>query len=188
MKEKWNFIIYLVWFSYLTLSAVLMFGQGFLLSRKTLNDISECVPLNNFGCDGQQNLSEKVTCTEDIKIQRILTNSGSPIVCAAKKHRVAFVLVDALRYDFTEFKHDNQQPLYYQNRLPIIQKTIERWPDRARIFRFMADPPTTTLQRLKALVTGSLPTFIDASSNFAAIEIQEDNVIDQVYKNNNINF
>ncbi|CAH2089426.1 unnamed protein product [Euphydryas editha] len=182
MKEKWNFILYLVWFSYLTLSAVLMFGQGFLLSRKTLNDVSECVPLNNFGCDGRQNSSEKSTCTEDIKIQRILANSGSPSVCASKSHRVVFVLVDALRYDFTELKHDNEQPLYYQNRLPIIQKTIERWPDRARIFRFMADPPTTTLQRLKALMTGSLPTFVDASSNFAAIEIQEDNVIDQIVK------
>nr|XP_026495572.1 GPI ethanolamine phosphate transferase 3 isoform X1 [Vanessa tameamea] len=182
MKEKWNFILYLVWFSYLTLSAVLMFGQGFLLSRKTLNDVSECVPLENFGCDGRLNSSEKFSCTESSKIQRILAYSSSPIVCAAKSHRVLFVLVDALRYDFTEYNKDNENPLYYQNRLPIIQKTIERYPERARIFRFMADPPTTTLQRIKALVTGSLPTFVDISSNFAAIEIQEDNVIDQNVK------
>ena len=49
----------------------------------------------------------------------------------------------------------------------------------------MADPPTTTMQRLKALTTGSLPTFIDAGSNFATNEINEDNIIDQVcYKKN----
>ena len=35
------------------------------------------------------------------------------------------------------------------------------------LLKFIADPPTTTLQRLKGLTTGSLPTFIDAGSNFA---------------------
>ncbi|CAG5055624.1 unnamed protein product [Parnassius apollo] len=59
---------------------------------------------------------------------------------------------------------------------------IEQWPESSRLYRFVADPPTTTLQRVKALVTGSLPTFIDASSNFAAMELQEDNLIDQVVK------
>jgi len=38
-----------------------------------------------------------------------------------------------------------------------------------------ADAPTTTLQRLKGLTTGSLPTFIDAGSNFASSSIDEDN-------------
>ena len=46
--------------------------------------------------------------------------------------------------------------------------------------RFMADPPTTTMQRLKGLTTGSLPTFIDVSSNFGSYEISEDNIIDQL--------
>ncbi|XP_039759449.1 GPI ethanolamine phosphate transferase 3 isoform X2 [Pararge aegeria] len=185
MKEKWNFILYLVWFSYLILSAVLMFGQGFLLSRKTLSDVSECVPLKSFGCDGHQNSSVKVPCSDDNKIRRILSNSGSPIICAPKKNKVALILVDALRYDFTEYDESNASPLYYQNRLPVIRKTVDKWPNRARVFRFMADPPTTTLQRVKALVTGSLPTFIDMSANFAAMEIQEDNVIDQIVKQGN---
>ncbi|XP_023954366.2 GPI ethanolamine phosphate transferase 3 isoform X2 [Bicyclus anynana] len=185
MKEKWNFIIYLVWFSYLILSAVLMFGQGFLLSRKTLSDVSECVPLEKFGCDGHENSSIKLPCSDDDKIRRILSYSGSPIVCAPKKNKVALILVDALRYDFTEYDKNNASPLYYQNRLPVIRRTVDKWPNRARIFRFMADPPTTTLQRIKALVTGSLPTFVDMSSNFAAMEIQEDNVIDQIVNQGN---
>lgn len=180
MKEKWNFILYLVWFSYLTLSAVLMFSQGFLLSRKTLSDISECLPLNNIGCDGQGKYNENKACNETEKIKRILSNSGSPLACVPSQNRVVFMLVDALRYDFTDLNEKNEKSLIYQNRLPVIRKTVERWPNRARLFRFMADPPTTTMQRIKALVTGSLPTFVDVSSNFAAIEMQEDNVIDQV--------
>ncbi|XP_032520178.2 GPI ethanolamine phosphate transferase 3 isoform X1 [Danaus plexippus] len=180
MKEKWNFILYLVWFSYLLLSAVLMFGQGFLLSRKTLNDVSQCVHLNNFGCDGLENSTLSSKCSEDEKIQKILSLTSSPLICSPKRNRVAFILVDALRYDFTEYDENKEKPLFYHNQLPIIQKIVKKWPKRSRIFRFMADPPTTTLQRLKALITGSLPTFIDMSSNFGAIEIQEDNIIDQV--------
>ncbi|KAJ2948562.1 hypothetical protein O0L34_g7815 [Tuta absoluta] len=184
MKEKWNYILYLVWFSYLVLSAITMFGHGFLLSRKTLNDVSLCVPVNEFGCDGRELAisTQKSGCSEDAKIRRILANPGAPVVCAPTRHRVLFVLVDALRYDFTEFDKNLEKPLWYQNKLPVMHDMLVKRPKETRLFRFMADPPTTTLQRVKALVTGSLPTFVDASSNFAAMELQEDNIIDQVTK------
>ncbi|CAD0203243.1 unnamed protein product [Chrysodeixis includens] len=183
MKEKWNFILYLVWFSYLVLSAVLMFGHGFLLSRKTLSDVTECLPLDKFGCDGRENSNVRGSCKEEEKIQRIISVPGGSLACVPKQSRVVFLLVDALRYDFTEYHSHIEKPLPYQNRLPIMHEILERYPERSRLYRFMADPPTTTLQRVKALATGSLPTFIDASSNFAAMELQEDNFIDQVTKN-----
>jgi phosphatidylinositol glycan class O len=41
----------------------------------------------------------------------------------------------------------------------------------------MADAPTTTMQRLKGMMTGGLPTFIDAGSNFESAAITEDNII-----------
>ncbi|KAM3963270.1 phosphatidylinositol glycan anchor biosynthesis class O [Aphomia sociella] len=182
MKEKWNFTLYLLWFSYLILSAVLMFGRGFLLSRKTLSDVTDCVPLRVFGCDGHEKANSSNSCTEEEKIRRILANPGAGIACAPTSQRVVFLLVDALRYDFTEYNPNIEKPLPYQNRLPIMKEMLDRFPERTRLFRFMADPPTTTLQRVKALVTGSLPTFIDAGSNFAAMELQEDNTIDQVAK------
>lgn len=159
-----------------------MFGNGFLLSRKTLSDASECVPLRNFDCEGQEHVVpvENQPCSVEEKIRRILGKPGASSVCSPNRHRVLLILVDALRYDFTEYDPDIEKPLHYHNRMPIIFETLQSWPDRTRLFRFMADPPTTTLQRVKALVTGSLPTFVDASSNFAAMELQEDNIIDQV--------
>ncbi|XP_075981345.1 phosphatidylinositol glycan anchor biosynthesis class O isoform X2 [Anticarsia gemmatalis] len=185
MREKWNFILYLVWFTYLILSAVLMFGHGFLLSRKTLSDVTECVSLDKFGCDGREkgNATVMEICAEDEKIRRILAVPGGPLACVPQRSRVVFLLVDALRYDFTEYDAGLKKPLPYQNRLPVMHEMLDKWPERTRLFRFMADPPTTTLQRVKALATGSLPTFIDASSNFAAMELQEDSVIDQVTRN-----
>lgn len=158
-----------------------MFGHGFLLSRKTLDDVTKCVPLERFDCDGHERENPGTDkCSENEKIRRILSVPGGPLACAPSGNRVVFLLVDALRYDFTEYDELFENPLPYQNRLPVMRQTLDKWPDRTRLFRFMADPPTTTLQRVKALVTGSLPTFIDFSSNFAALELQEDNAIDQV--------
>ncbi|CAG9795698.1 unnamed protein product [Diatraea saccharalis] len=180
MKEKWNYILYLIWFAYLIISAGLMFAHGFLLSRKSLSDVTECVPLSDFGCDGWEKGNLSNVCTDEEKIQRILSNPGSDIACPPARTRAVFLLVDALRYDFAEYDPRIKTPLPYQNRLPIIKETLDKWPERSRLYRFMADPPTTTFQRIKALVTGSLPTFVDASSNFAAIELHEDNIINQV--------
>lgn len=64
--------------------------------------------------------------------------------------------------------------------MPIIKDLLNDRPDNTRFMRFIADPPTTTLQRLKGMTTGSLPTFIDVGSNFATPEINEDNIIEQV--------
>lgn len=49
----------------------------------------------------------------------------------------------------------------------------------ALLAAFPADPPTTTMQRVKALLTGSLPTFLDVGSVFAGGAINEDSFVSQ---------
>jgi phosphatidylinositol glycan class O len=61
-----------------------------------------------------------------------------------------------------------------------LYETAETQPKNAFLLPFIADPPTTTLQRLKGLTTGTLPTFIDAGSNFAGTAIEEDNLLMQL--------
>lgn len=91
------------------------------------------------------------------------------------------LVVDALKYEFGVFKENATEPtLPYENKLGVLHQLLQQQPDNARLMRFKADPPTTTLQRLKGLTTGSLPTFIDIGSNFASPEINEDNIIDQM--------
>lgn len=70
--------------------------------------------------------------------------------------------------------------LAYENKLPVFNEMLAKHPHNARFMKLVADAPTTTLQRLKGITTGSLPTFIDVGSNFATAEINEDNIIDQV--------
>lgn len=105
-------------------------------------------------------------------------------VCFERKSKVVILLVDALKYEFGLFDENLTNPLAYQNKLPILSELLMRHPDRSRMLKFIADPPTTTLQRLKGITTGSLPTFIDMGSNFATPEINEDNIIDQIVLNN----
>ena len=59
-------------------------------------------------------------------------------------------------------------------------KRLETIQEQAVLFKSLADPPTTTLQRLKGIITGSLPTFVDAGHNFASFEISEDNIVEQL--------
>ena len=72
------------------------------------------------------------------------------------------------------------EPHHFHNALNVLQETAVQSPENAFLLPFIADPPTATLQRLKGLTTGTLPTFIDAGSNFAGTAIEEDNLVAQL--------
>ncbi|KAI8324158.1 hypothetical protein GQ54DRAFT_256974 [Martensiomyces pterosporus] len=106
----------------------------------------------------------------------------------AKFDRTIILIIDAMRIDFATWSDELNSAFGqgdgqtakgrlrpYHNNLPIIGSLTAAHPEQAMLYRFRADPPTTTLQRLKGLTTGQLPTFIDAGSNFAGSAIDEDN-------------
>lgn len=102
--------------------------------------------------------------------------------------RAVILVVDALRYDFAAKVNEQtaQEFPYFSNQLPFYDITSS--PENGFLVKFIADPPTTTLQRLKGLTTGSLPTFIDAGSNFAGTKIEEDNWVAQMARRGNVGF
>lgn len=95
-------------------------------------------------------------------------------------HSKAVILViDALRTDF--LTHDRPDPSpYHHGILTLPSELTRRQPEHSLIFNTFSDPPTSSMQRLKAITTGSLPTFIDAGSNFASTAIEEDSIISQL--------
>lgn len=132
----------------LQLVAAYLFLSGFLLRRVELPNRAECLP-NSDVCS--------------------LPRSYSKIVV---------LLVDAFRYDFAVFDElaiDADLPPF-KNRMPKLHSLLQH-SKRSRLFKIYADPPTTTMQRIKAITTGSFPTFVEAWSNFGADEIMEDNLI-----------
>ncbi|KFO06846.1 GPI ethanolamine phosphate transferase 3, partial [Balearica regulorum gibbericeps] len=97
--------------------------------------------------------------------------------------KAVLVIIDALRFEFAHFNPAKASPRPYENKLSFLHHLVTSQPRHARLYRFRADPPTATMQRIKGLTTGSLPTFIDVGSNFATYAIQEDNLLAQLVQN-----
>lgn len=138
-----------------------LFTKGFLLTRLVLDEKSECA-------------------SPPIRIQHYAGKSYEdgcwyPTIF----DKTVIIIIDALRYDFAVPFYD-KAPQHFHNALTILHETSVETPQNAFLLPFIADPPTTTLQRLKGLTTGTLPTFVDAGSNFAGTAIEEDNILAQM--------
>ncbi|XP_005401082.1 PREDICTED: GPI ethanolamine phosphate transferase 3 isoform X1 [Chinchilla lanigera] len=166
--QKVSVLLFLAWVCLLFYAGITLFTSGFLLTRLELTNYSSCQepPGPGFLPWG---------------------SSGKPGACwmASRFSRVVWILIDALRFDFArpQRSHGPGEPpvsLPFLGKLGSLQRLLETRPHHSRLYRSQVDPPTTTMQRLKALTTGSLPTFIDAGSNFASHAILEDNLIKQL--------
>ena len=93
---------------------------------------------------------------------------------------LVILVVDALRFDFAR----DHLPLSVGSRLfPGSKKDGTR--GYSRLYQFVADPPTVTMQRLKALTTGGLPTFADITGSFGGANIEEDSWVEQLIATRN---
>ncbi|KAL1306452.1 hypothetical protein AAFC00_005150 [Neodothiora populina] len=145
---------------------IYLFLSGFLLTRLVLPYQSECA-------------NPPVT-----PLSHVPGSSTNGCWHPKSFEKAIVIIVDALRYDFTvpfTPKELGDIPHHFHNSLPILWDTAISQPENAFLLPFIADPPTTTLQRLKGLTTGTLPTFIDAGSNFAGTAIDEDNLVAQLH-------
>ena len=105
---------------------------------------------------------------------------------------MAVIVVDALRFDFAV----EHLPKSVGARLKAEQIRRERRLKDAdidsqssnatvalgqsQLYQFVADPPTVTMQRLKGLTTGGLPTFADISGSFGGAVVDEDSWVQQM--------
>jgi len=173
-----------IWFQLFILiimfSGVLIFSQGFLLTRRAFENSNQCNLIK------QGNLwNQKFNSTQmDSEIANISSNVEETCWYPQRFKKAVVLIIDALRYDFLRWEDDPEKiDPYFSNKLTIIHKLLTEQPNNAFQFQFKSDPPTTTMQRLKGLTTGTLPTFIDAGRNFAASAIIEDNLIKKIVTN-----
>ncbi|VDK44489.1 unnamed protein product [Anisakis simplex] len=138
--------------------ALLLFQHGFLLKRHEQLERSSCADVT-------------------------ITRSS----CWLPRHfeRAVIILIDALRYDFIappRALNNSSKPSssHFIGHFPSVAHLLQQSNESSTLLHFIADPPTTTMQRIKALTTGSLPTFIDIGANFASTAVQEDNWVDQI--------
>ncbi|XP_063813647.1 GPI ethanolamine phosphate transferase 3 isoform X2 [Pseudophryne corroboree] len=160
--KKGTVLLFLAWLSVLFYSGIWLFMSGFLLMRIELNNQSQC---------SEPPSSRPLRSTE---------LEASSCWFPQRFDKAVIVIIDALKYDFAKYEPGNANPKPYQNKMEVIHQLVTSQPQHARLYPFHADPPTTTMQRIKGFTTGSLPTFVDVGSNFASYAIQEDNLIHQM--------
>ncbi|KAI1173776.1 GPI ethanolamine phosphate transferase 3-like protein [Nemania sp. FL0916] len=153
-----------IWLLCMHVAGIALFTSGFLLTRLVLDERSECA---------------------SPPIEPLIKWKSSRSIDGGCWHPKSFdkaviVIIDALRYDFTVPVEDSTKAEVYHNAFPFLYESAVQSPKNAFLLPFIADPPTSTLQRLKGLTTGTLPTFIDLGSNFAGTAIEEDNLLMQL--------
>ncbi|CZT05873.1 probable GPI ethanolamine phosphate transferase 3 [Rhynchosporium agropyri] len=166
--REWTWVAaFFVWVFFIHASGIYFFTKGFLLTRLVLD--------------------EKSTCSEPpIALHNSFKGSGTPEAgCWHPKtfEKAVVIVIDALRYDFTiPFANTSESgpAQAFHNSLPFMYETAVREPHNAFLLPFIADPPTTTLVRIKGLTTGTLPTFVEMGSNFGGEAITEDNLLMQL--------
>jgi GPI ethanolamine phosphate transferase 3 subunit O len=163
-QRWWWTVAFWVWLLCIHGAGILLFTNGFLLTRLVLE--------------------EKSNCTAP-PAQSTLQWEGQGTIEGGCWHPKSFdkaviILIDALRYDFTVPLEDKSQAHHFHNAFPFLYETALSSPSNAFLRPFIADPPTSTLQRLKGLTTGTLPTFMDLGSSFSGTAIDEDNLLMQL--------
>jgi len=94
--------------------------------------------------------------------------------------RAVLLIIDALRFDFLSPDPPTPASPFHHNVLTLPRQLTASDPEKSFLYNAYADPPTTTLQRIKGLTTGSLPTFVDLGNNFGGSSIAEDSIIKQL--------
>ncbi|KAH9048341.1 hypothetical protein EDB84DRAFT_1556964 [Lactarius hengduanensis] len=145
-----------LYLSLLHLVGIYLFTRGFLLSRLSLSTISECSS----------------------------TSAAQPCTLPPTHTRAVFLVIDSLRFDFLSPHPPEPHSPYHHNVLTLPRELTAKHPRNSFLFNAYADPPTATLQRIKGLVTGSLPTFVDIGHNFGGASIAEDSIIQQLQRAN----
>ena len=140
----------LVWVFFIHLVGIYLFTRGFLLTRLSLSEITDC--------------------------------SLGPCTLPPTHNRAVILIIDALRFDFLTLHPPDPQSQFHHNVLTLPRELTALHPDHSLLFNAYADPPTTTLQRIKGLTTGSLPSFVEIGSNFGGSSILEDSILNQLQK------
>ena len=162
----------------LALAGLVRFSTSFFLARRSLAAKSEC--------GAARHLLTKVLGLNSNEVDQLVEggyvlgddegDTGGGCWVPRTVDAAIIVVVDALRFDFAV----GRLPKSIGSRIRSSSNNVDD-AQQSRLFTFVADPPTVTMQRLKGLTTGGLPTFADISGNFGGASIDEDSWVQQLH-------
>lgn len=110
--------------------AILLFTRGFLLTRSELSQHSQCGDVLQSPCFPPQ-------------------QNGSACWTKPAVDRLVIIVLDALRFDFVAPSTFFPEKKPWMDKLQVLHEYASKNQSTAKIFKAIADPPTTSLQRLK---------------------------------------
>lgn len=180
------------------LLAIVIFCKGFLLSRTVIslkNDFSYGNSTRPFY--EQSSAIEKIRPNStDVTLAIVLDEMSHHLVrnnaagetvpiLRGKYSKIVIFVLDALRYDFAlsyqgDFGNTTISKQLYHDCLPVLSRCNSLYPEYSTLASFIADPPTTSMQRISGIMSGTLPTFLEAAFNFGDNESFQDNLVHQL--------
>lgn len=150
--ELGRVILLILWLFLIFSCSLLLFSKGFLLNRVVVGNISDCQ--TNYWLI--ENLWNGVN--SEIHIKKPAASENCKMKLKPKFKKVVFVVIDGLRYDFLTHKPDVElkDTLPFENKMIKLHNLLKEEPYNGKLFKFEADPPTTTMQRIKGITTGNL--------------------------------
>ena len=159
----------------LTLFGLYLFSSSFFLAKRSLPRTSTCQDAHSLLHDtlgladvpvpAHQRQFQPLVDGDESSHESRSRESSTSCWMTPSVDKLVVLVVDALRFDFA------QQELPHS-----FGRRLQR--NDAVLLRFLADPPTVTMQRLKGLTTGALPTFAEISGNLGGAYVEEDSWID----------
>lgn len=140
----------LFWTAFTHIAGLYLFTRGFLLTRLSLSQVATCAA------------------------------GDAPCTLPATHQKAVLLIIDSLRFDFLSPDPPRPASPFHHDVLTLPRELTAAHPERSVLFNAFPDPPTATLQRIKGIVTGSLPTFVDIGSNFGGSSIEEDSLVKQL--------
>ncbi|XP_020255889.1 GPI ethanolamine phosphate transferase 2 isoform X2 [Asparagus officinalis] len=94
--------------------------------------------------------------------------------------RLILMVVDGLPAEFVLGRGEKPPSRSMMDAMPYTQSLLSS--GKAIGFRAKAAPPTVTMPRLKAMVSGAIGSFLDVAFNFNTQALLDDNLLDQLYR------
>ena len=95
---------------------------------------------------------------------------------SAQFSKLTFIIIDALRADFFGSFHKN----VLKESMPFLNYLMNS--NHAKFFTSIAQTPTVTMPRIKALLAGIKPHYIDLLMNLNTARFTEDNLLNQAHR------
>ena len=148
------------------------FSVSFFLAKRSLPFVSRCDEARTLFSDVLSLSREQTdlvvgldydTAKHSNSINNSTIKSRNGCWLPRRIDSLVILVVDALRFDFAR----DHLPMSVGSRISPQNKQRQQnnQTTASQLLQFVADPPTVTMQRLKGLTTGSLPTFADISGS-----------------------